>query len=170
MLGASEGAFGVDMPVVSKQGSYPGGEGFGVSQSFQVAVETQLAPPEVAFESGYKLTAKDATEHLDGKEEGVAWLDPMGAIERQSAGGHDTMHVRVMFEFLIPGVEHTEEADLGAEMSGIARERLRVFRQHRREHTWDNFSKLAQTSHGPTECDQGSLLGALDKVCPSPCR
>ena len=30
------------------------------------------------------------------------------------------MHVRVMFEFLIPGVEHTEEADLGAEMSGIA--------------------------------------------------
>jgi hypothetical protein len=25
-----------------------------------------------------------------------------------------------MFEFLIPGVEHTEEADLGAEMLGIA--------------------------------------------------
>ncbi len=44
----------------------------------------------------------------------------MSAIERQSAGGHDTMHVRVMFEFLIPGVEHTEEADLGAEMFGIA--------------------------------------------------
>ena len=41
-------------------------------------------------------------------------------IERQSAGGHDTMHVRVMFEFLIPGVEHSEEADLGAEMFGIA--------------------------------------------------
>ena len=30
------------------------------------------------------------------------------------------MHVRVIFEFLIPGVEHTEEADLGAEMLGIA--------------------------------------------------
>jgi len=30
------------------------------------------------------------------------------------------MHVRVMFKFLIPGVEHTEEADLGAEMFGIA--------------------------------------------------
>jgi hypothetical protein len=30
------------------------------------------------------------------------------------------MHVRVMFEYLIPGVEHTEEADLGAEMFGIA--------------------------------------------------
>ena len=30
------------------------------------------------------------------------------------------MHVRVMFEFLIPGVEHTEEADFGAKMLGIA--------------------------------------------------
>ena len=30
------------------------------------------------------------------------------------------MHVRVMFEFLIPSVEHAEEADLGAEMFGIA--------------------------------------------------
>ena len=44
----------------------------------------------------------------------------MGVIERQSAGGHDTMHVRVMFELLIPGVEHAEEADLGAEMLRIA--------------------------------------------------
>ena len=82
MLGASEGPFGVDVPVVSEQGSDPGGEGFGVSERFQVAVETQLALPEVAFESGHKLTAKDATEHLDGKEEGIAWLDPVGAIRR----------------------------------------------------------------------------------------
>src|SRR5260370_7287953 len=29
------------------------------------------------------------------------------------------MRVRVMLEFLIPGVEHAEEADLGAEMFGI---------------------------------------------------
>jgi hypothetical protein len=30
------------------------------------------------------------------------------------------MGMRVMFEFLIPGVEHIEEADLGVEMLGIA--------------------------------------------------
>jgi hypothetical protein len=30
------------------------------------------------------------------------------------------MGMGVMFEFLIPGVEHTEEADFGAEMLGIA--------------------------------------------------
>lgn len=70
------------MPVVSEQDSYPGGEGFGVSEGFQVAKEAKLALPEAAFQSSHKLTAKDATEHLDGKEEGVAWLDPVGASER----------------------------------------------------------------------------------------
>jgi hypothetical protein len=30
------------------------------------------------------------------------------------------MGMRVMFEFLIPGVEHAKEADFGAEMLGIA--------------------------------------------------
>ena len=30
------------------------------------------------------------------------------------------MGMRVMFEFLIPGVQHAKEADFGAEMLGIA--------------------------------------------------
>ena len=91
-----------------------------MNERFQVAMEAKLALPEVALEGGDKLAAKDAAEHLDGKEERVAWLDPVGAIERQSAGGHHTMGMRVMLELLIPGVEHAEEADLGAEMFGIA--------------------------------------------------
>src|SRR5712691_8797476 len=53
------------------------------------------------------------------KKRGVR-CNPKRVIERQSAGGHHTMGMRVMFEFLIPGVKHTEEADLGAEMFGIA--------------------------------------------------
>ncbi len=36
------------------------------------------------------------------------------------------MGVRVMFEFLIPGVEHAKEADLGAEMLGIISSRTSV--------------------------------------------
>jgi hypothetical protein len=83
-------------------------------------MEAQLALTEVVLEGGDKLATKDATEHLDRKEEGVAWLDPTGAIERQSTGGHHTMHVGMMFELLIPGVEHAKEADVGAEMLGIA--------------------------------------------------
>ena len=37
-------------------------------------------------------------------------------IGRQAAGGHDAMNVRMMLQFLIPGVEDAEETDLGAQM------------------------------------------------------
>ena len=52
------GAFGVDVPVVSKQGSYPGGEGFGVSEGFQVAVEAQLAYRKLRLRAATNLPRK----------------------------------------------------------------------------------------------------------------
>ncbi len=45
-------------------------------------MEAQLALPEVAFQRGNKLTAKDATEHFDGKKEARAGWNPIGASER----------------------------------------------------------------------------------------
>ena len=45
-------------------------------------METQFAVLEAAFESGHKLAAKDAAEHLDGKKEARAGWNPMRAIER----------------------------------------------------------------------------------------
>jgi hypothetical protein len=91
-----------------------------VSEGLQGAVEAKLALTEVAFQSDDKLAAKNFSEHRDGKKEASVRRNPNRVIGRQSAGGHHTMGVRAMFEFLIPGVEHTEEADLGAEMFGIA--------------------------------------------------
>ena len=41
-----------------------------MSERFQFTVDPQLALPEVAFESGHKLTAKDATERLTGRKKG----------------------------------------------------------------------------------------------------
>ena len=46
--------------------------------------------------------------------------EPAGVVERESAGGNDAMDMGMVFQFLIPGMEHAEEADLGAEMFGIA--------------------------------------------------
>src|SRR5882762_4771466 len=83
-------------------------------------MEAKLALTEVAFQSDDKLAAKNLSEHGDGEKKARVRWNPTRVIERQSAGGHHTMGMRVMFEFLIPGVEHTEEADLGAEMFGIA--------------------------------------------------
>jgi hypothetical protein len=91
-----------------------------VSEGLQIAMETKFALTEGAFQSDDKLAAKDLSEHRDGKKETSVRWNPTRVIERQSAGGHHTMGMGMMFEFLIPGVEHTEEADLGAEMWGIA--------------------------------------------------
>ena len=44
----------------------------------------------------------------------------MGVIERQPAGGNDAMNMRVQLEFLVPGMQHAEESDLGTELPGVA--------------------------------------------------
>src|SRR5260370_27754481 len=83
-------------------------------------MEAKLALEEVAFQSDDKLAAKNLPEHGNGKKEARVRWNPTRVIERQSAGGHHTMGMGEMFAFLIPSVEHTEEADFGAEMLGIA--------------------------------------------------
>jgi hypothetical protein len=83
-------------------------------------MKAKLSLTEVAFQSGDKLAAKNLSQHGNGKKEARMRWNPTRVIERQSASGDHTMGMRVMFEFLIPGVEHTEEADFGAKMLGIA--------------------------------------------------
>ena len=41
-------------------------------------------------------------------------------VQRQTAGWNHTVNVRMMQEFLVPGVKDAEESDLGAEALGIA--------------------------------------------------
>src|SRR5271166_1768946 len=43
-------------------------------------------------------------------------------IGRQSACRNDAVNVRVKFELLVPGMQHAEEADLGAETARGARD------------------------------------------------
>jgi len=40
-------------------------------------------------------------------------------IEGKATGGDDTVDMGMKFDFLVPRVQHAEEADLGAEMLGI---------------------------------------------------
>ena len=55
--------------------------------------------------------------------------NPAGVIGRESAGGDDAMDMGMKLEFLVPGVEHAEEADFGAEMAGIAARLPAAFRR-----------------------------------------
>ena len=52
----------------------------------------------------------------------------MGVIERQAAGGNDAMDMGMKPELLTPSVQHGEEADFRAKVSGIARDFEKGFR------------------------------------------
>ena len=122
VFGSAEGAFGVDDPVVTVEGSQPGAKGTRIVQMFEVAVEAEVAGVEGSLEAGDELAAEDATEHTDGQKEAVGRTDPSGMVGSQSAGSHDAMYMRMEQQSLIPGVQHAEEADLGAQVARIARD------------------------------------------------
>ena len=75
-----------------------------MSQELQLAVKTELTQTVGAPEGGDKLSAKDPAQHLQRKEERVARFDPGSVIRRQPTGWNNAMNVRMVFEFLIPGV------------------------------------------------------------------
>jgi hypothetical protein len=74
---------------------------------------------ERGLQTSDELAAEDASEHLDREEEGSAGGDPTGVIRREASGGDHAVDMRMMLQSLIPGMEHAEEADLGAEVSRI---------------------------------------------------
>src|ERR1700726_2835805 len=65
-----------------------------------------------------------------------------GVIAGDSAGGNDTVDMGVKLEFLVPGMEHAEEADLGSEMGGIARDLQQGFGAGPKQQTIDDFLVL----------------------------
>ncbi len=72
------------------------------------------------FEAVHKLAPEHLFENVDWQEELLLRIDPPRMVQCQTAGGNDTMNVRMMLEFLVPGVQDAEESDLGTEVLRIA--------------------------------------------------
>ncbi len=72
MFRSTEGALGVDHPVVTEQDSEPCGEAAWLDERCKVAVELELALTERSLEASDELAAKDTSKHLDREEEGGA--------------------------------------------------------------------------------------------------
>ena len=67
-----------------------------------------------------KLAAEDFAEHPFRKKEAIiARAHPMGMVAGQTAGSDDAVNMGMMLQLLIPGMENAEEADRGAEASGV---------------------------------------------------
>src|SRR5271157_337451 len=120
MLGTTEGRFAIDHPVMAEQLAEPSGEDLGLNERFQIAIEAELPFAAGALQRSHELTAKNSAQHFDGKKERVAGVNPVGVIQRESTRWDHAMDMGMMLEPLIPGVQHAEETDLGAQMSGIA--------------------------------------------------
>jgi len=101
-----------------------------------------LAVLESAPKTGDELAAKDTTEHMDGQKKVRAGSDPAGVIEGEPTGSDDTVDVGMQPELLVPGVEHTEKADLSSEMCGVASDFEKSFCASAKQQTIDYFFVL----------------------------
>ena len=119
LLGAAEGRLGVDHPLDPAQRAQPMGEGCGSGEAGELAEEAEFAGLERRAQLVEEQPAEEPREHADRQEEAGPAGDPARAVRRQAAAGHDAMDVRMVVQVLAPGVEHGDEADLGAEMLGI---------------------------------------------------
>jgi hypothetical protein len=120
VFGTTEGRFAVDHPVVTEEGAEERSESLGFREKLEVPVEAELAVVEGLPERGDKLAAENPTQHLSGEEEAIAGVDPALVIGGEATGRDHVMDMGMMFQLLIPTVEHPEEADFGAQMAGIA--------------------------------------------------
>src|SRR5215472_17938127 len=106
----------------------PGGEDLGLSEKLQLSLEAELAVLEGLLECVDELATKNFPQHLFGEKVIFPRANPTGAIRGEPAGGRDTMNMRMNFELLAPGVQHTEEADFRPEVFRIARHFAKSFR------------------------------------------
>ena len=122
VLGSAEGWFGVNDPIFAEERTQPGSEELGMGERCQFSGQMQLTVFEGRLQAGDELAAEHAPQYGDGKEEAWVGSNPAGVIAGESAGGNDTVDMRMELESLVPGMEHAEEADLGSEMGGVARD------------------------------------------------
>jgi hypothetical protein len=66
---------------------------------------------------------KDPAEDEYWQEKPGPCRNPPGVVGRQAAGWNHAMDMRMVLQFLIPGVQHAEEADLRPEVSVVASHR-----------------------------------------------
>ena len=69
----------------------------------------------------HKQAAEAARKDTHRKKESLPTRDPAASVGRESTAGNDTMQMRVEHQILSPGVQNSEEADLGAQMFAIRR-------------------------------------------------
>ena len=91
ILRTTEGWFGVDDPMFSKQWPAPRGEGLRLSEWRQIAGKVQLPSLKSQLEPVDELSAKYAPEHVDREKESRVRTNPAGVIEGEPTRRDDAV-------------------------------------------------------------------------------
>jgi len=77
-------------------------------------VEAEFVLGMQRSEAFHELAPEHFFEHIHWQEKLLPRIDPPRVVGSQTAGGNNTMNMRVSLEFLIPGMEDAEKPDHGA--------------------------------------------------------
>jgi hypothetical protein len=167
ILRTTERWFAVDDPMFSKQWPEPRGEDLRLSEWRQIAGKVQVPSLKSRLESVDELSAKYAPEHVDGEKESRVRPNPAGVIEREPTRRDDAVDMGMNLEFLIPGMQHSEEANLGAEMPGITSHFEESFCTGAKQQIIDDFlvvqsqrSQLRRQSENDMDVGRGQKFAA----------
>ena len=117
-LGPAERRLGVDDEGALSQRAYALSESGGFSKRGQTAEESEFATTESGVQAVEEQAAERLRQRVNGKQEVGFAGDPSLAVEGDAAAGDKTMDMRVVGQRLPPGMQHGDEADLGAEAFG----------------------------------------------------
>ena len=120
---STKGRLGIDHPLDPAQLAQPAGEGGGFGECCKPAEEAEFSGRECGTQPVEEQAAEEPREDAHRQEEAGATGDPARPVEGWSAAWHDAMNMRMMAQVLPPGVEHCDEAGLGAEMLRIGGDR-----------------------------------------------
>ena len=94
------------------------------------AEELQLAGPMQLLKFFQEAPPEQPGQHPHWQEEARAARDPLRAVGREPAAGHDAVHVRMVRQRRAPGVQHQRGADARAEMLRIGGDGLQHLGGH----------------------------------------
>src|SRR5215213_2753330 len=89
--------------------------------------EVQLAGSERPLQITQEQSAEQPRQYPDGQEEAGSARNPALAVRRNSTTRHQAVQMRMVHQVLSPGVQHSQKADLRAQVFGIRGDRVQCF-------------------------------------------
>ena len=119
LFGAAEGPFGINHPLDIAQGREVLGPLARIGKRLKRRCQCEPPRLEGLLQPVEEQPAEEPREHPHREEEAGFAGNPPLAVRRQPPTGDDAMQMGMVQQVLPPGVEHGNEADLGAEVLGV---------------------------------------------------